>query len=144
MPGATIIPVGILARSAGDVLLIYSERECSIYFPCWNENCKPADFIGQLSFEHAAGVRSFPHEYLPYKLPSHNHRSFVLHIPESKFVQEHIEYRKRHYPQYPIAEFNHYVVTGHDIYHEVLAVRFIAKMIQIQEIQDPRLLRLQE
>jgi len=36
----------------------------------------------------------------------------------------------------------HFVVMGHDIYHEILAVGFTASTIPAKTIQDPRLLEL--
>jgi hypothetical protein len=53
-----------------------------------------------------------------------------------------VDYRKRHYPQHPIQETKHYVVDGHDIYHEILAISFTAARIPKTEITDTRLLSL--
>ena len=142
MPDAIAIPLDFWQDPQGDVLLAYSERECSIYFPCWDADGNPANFIGHLLFEHAVGARSFPHEYLPYKIEPHKHHSYILRIPESSFVHEHIEYRKRCYPNTRITDVKHYVVVGHDIYHEILADGFTASTIPVKDIQDPRLVRL--
>lgn len=143
MTDAIVIPLGFWQNPQSDVILVYSECECSIYFACWKAAGIPADFIGQVSFEHASAVRSFTREYLPYRFPTHNHHSYILQIPNSDLVEEHVAYRQRHYPNSPErSKPIHYVVVGHDIYHEILADNFTAKAIPNQNVQDPRLLRL--
>jgi len=144
MTDAVIIPLDSWQDPQGDVVLIYSEYECSVYLACWKAAGVPADYIGHLSFEHASGVRSFAREYLPYRVPAHSHHSYILRIPDSELVREHIAYRQRHYPNFPsrLSDPNHYVVMGHDIYHEILARHFTASTIPTQDVKDPRLLRL--
>jgi hypothetical protein len=142
MPNATIIPLKSWQDPQGDIVLLYAERECSIFFPCWLSQGEPADFIGQLSFEHASAVRSFSREFLPYQLPEHSHHSYILAVPESDMVREHLAYRQHYYPQWPGTRRTHYVVVGHDIYHEILATGYTETTISRQEISDERLYRL--
>jgi|SRR3974390_2086878 len=144
MIDATIIPLDFWQAPQGDVILVYSEHECSIYFACWKSAAVPADFIGHLSFERASCVRSFGREYLPYRFQSTSHHSYILQIPDSELLREHVAYRKIHYPNSPanLLDRNHYVVKGHDIYHEILARDFTASTIPKQDLTDPRLLRL--
>jgi hypothetical protein len=139
---ATIIPLQFWQDPQGDVILIYSEAECSVYFACWADAGEPAGFIGHISFEHAAAVRSFARESLPYRIASHNSHSYILQVSDSDLVREHIAYRQSHYPHFPGREQQHFVVTGHDIYHEILATSFTARTIPNQDVLDPRLLRL--
>lgn len=136
------IPLEIWQDPVGDVLLIYSERECSVYFSCWTEAATPANFIGHLIFERAHGVRSFPREYLPYSSPAGDAKSWVMQVFGSEFIEEYLAYRKRHYPTGPVTEPSHFVVHGHDIYHEILADRFDVTTVSRNGLTDQRLLRL--
>ena len=124
MTDAIVIPLEFWQDPQGDVILIYSEHECS-------------------SFEHASVVRSFTREFLPYRLPRHDHRSYILRIPESELIREHVAYRQQRYPHMPtLPTPNHYAVVGHDIYHEILANSLVAGTIPNPNVIDPRLRRL--
>src|SRR5437588_8424600 len=101
MTEATVIPLKNWQDPQGDVVLLYAERECSVFFSCWLSPGEPADYIGQLSFEHASAVRSFGREFLPYRLPKHSHHSYILTVPDSDMVREYVAYRKQHYPRSP-------------------------------------------
>jgi hypothetical protein len=125
-----------------DVILIYSERECSVYFRCWSSAGVPADYIGQLAFRGVSAVRSFPREFLPYQITHHNEKSYVLKVADSDLASDYVDYRKLHYPESPLRENTHFVVIGHDIYHEILATSFDAITIPKAETTDTRLLRL--
>lgn len=140
---AIVIPLEIWQDPQGDIVLIYSERECSIYFGCWIRAGEPADFIAQLSFQGAAICRSFTREFLPYQIQPGKHHSFVLRVPNSDLIEEHARYRREHYPkERPRPELRHYVVVGHDIYHEILARDFKVTTIPKKNLSDPRLINL--
>jgi hypothetical protein len=143
MKKATVIPLEFWQDPQRDVILIFSEYECSVYCACWKAAGDPADFIGHLSFGHAASVRGFRREFLPYQVQGRHH-SYILQIVDSELVQEHKAYRQRHYPVSlsRLSDPNHYIVVGHDIYHEILADNFTSTAIAKQEIRDPRLIRL--
>src|SRR5215470_15271824 len=98
MPRSVKMPLEIWQDPQGDVLLVYSEAECSVYFACWNEAGEPADFIGHLTFKQVRAVRSFPREYLPYQPEPSSAKSWVIQVFDSELVEEHLAYRKRHYP----------------------------------------------
>lgn len=141
---AESIPLEFWQAPQSDVILIYGESECSIYFSCWQDRATPADYLGHLSFDGASAVRSFPREFTPYQAINPL-RSSVLRVPDSDLAKNHIEYRKRAYPQWPIkneTNLSHYVVVGHDIYHEILAASFTANRIPKNQVTDPRLLNL--
>ena len=130
MIDAIVIPLKSWQDPQGDVVLLHSERECSVFFPCWLESAEPADYIGHLAFEHASAVRSFHREFLPYRLPKHHHHSYILTVPDSDIVREHVAYRQTHYPRSPSLPVpTHFVIVGHGIFHE-------------QEISDGRLFGL--
>jgi hypothetical protein len=143
MTDATVIPLKSWQDPQGDVVLLYAERECSVFFPCWLSSGEPADYIGHLSFEQASAVRSFEREFLPYRLPVHAHHSYILTIPDSDIVREYAAYRRQHYPQFPTRPSpTHFVVVGHDIYHEILATGYTESTIPREEISDERLFKL--
>jgi len=141
MMEANIIPLEFWKDPQSDVILVYGERECSVYFRCWSSAGVPADHIGELSFEGASAVRSFDREFIPYQTKRHE-KSYILQVPDSDLARNRVEYRKRHYPQYPISEKTHFVVVGHDICHEILATKFTAATIPKLEVTNARLRRL--
>ena len=144
MIDAVAIPLEFWQDPQGDVILIYSEHECSVYFACWVTAGEPATFIGHLLFDHAWGVRSFRREFSPYQI-SNPAKSEILRVQDSELVREHVAYRQSHYPHLPPSKLvvpNHYVVSGHDIYHEILADGFTCNKIPNHHVTDPRLLRL--
>ena len=123
-------------------MLIYSERECSVYFGCWVGSGEPADYICRLSFERAAAVRSYGREFIPYRVLTSGARSYILRVTDSDFLREHVAYRQQHYPQFARPSLQHFVMVGHDIYHEVLAPSFTEATIPAAELADERLLVL--
>jgi hypothetical protein len=140
---ADIIELEFWQDPVSDRILICSELECSIYVRCWSERGIPADFIGQLSFAGDAAVRSFPREFIPYRVTrSATSKSYILRVSDSDLARDYVDYRKSHYPNHPTKEKTHFVVVGHDIYHEILADSFTAIRIPKTEVRDPRLLRL--
>jgi hypothetical protein len=66
---------------------------------------------------------------IPINTKGHRQKSYILQIPDSDLVRDRVEYRKRHDAKTPIAQRTHYVILGHDIYHEILAVSFTASTI---------------
>ena len=140
MAKVTVIPLDFWKDPQGDIILVYSEHECSVYFNCWSAAGEPADFIGHLSFLEASAVRSFRREFLPYQVPMQDHPSYILSVTDSEFLREHSEYRQVHYSDRKHRV--HYVIVGHDIYHEVLAASFAATKIPNHEVTDDRLRRL--
>lgn len=144
MKNATVIPLDVWQDPQNDVILIFSEHECSIYFACWRSAGEPANFIGHISFDRVRGVRSYPREYTPYQISEPIPHSYILQIRDSELVREHIEFRERHYPNSALnVEIpTHYVVLGHDVYHEILASSFKLDTILNESVKDPRLLRL--
>jgi hypothetical protein len=144
MMEATVIPLDFWQNPQGDVILIFSEYECSVYFGCWSAVGEPADFIGHLSFQGASAARSYGREFFPYRVPKHDQRSYILSIADSEFIREHTEYRRQHYPDSRVDARSriHYVVAGHDIYHEILAASFTAAKISKLDVTDARLCRL--
>jgi hypothetical protein len=142
------IPLSSWQDPQGDVVLIYSEFECSIFFACWVQRGVPADYVCLLSFTEAVATRSFPREYTPYEIEPSDYASYVLEVTDSPWLHEQKRERKRldetvyrHNPGRPW-NARHFVVTGHDIYHEILAASYMESRIYRADITDPRLLAL--
>ena len=142
MIDANVIPLQFWQDPQGDVILIYGEHECSVYFNCWASAGVDAEFIGKLSFEGASAVRSFSREFIPYQIEPQGEKSWILQFPDSDLARDRVEYRKKHYPESPISEQTQFVVVGHDVYHEILANKFAASTIPKVEVTDARLRRL--
>jgi hypothetical protein len=141
MKTAIVIPLEFWQDPQSDVILVYSEQECSLYFRCWSSAGVSADFIGKLSFTEASAVRSYLREFPPYEIKLHE-RSYILKVEDSDLALEYADYRKLHYPRTPLKEMTHYVVVGHDIYHEILASSFEAVTIYKNQITDSSLRKL--
>lgn len=142
MISAHVVPLEFWQDPQSDVILIFGEWECSVYFRCWTSAGTPADFIGHLSFVGSSAVRSFHREYCPYQPEEHNHSSYILRVEDSDLARDYVEYRKLHYPRSEPKSMTHYVVVGHDIYHEILARSFTASAIPNNQVSDVRLLNL--
>ena len=138
---AAAVPLSCWQDPQGDSVLIYSERECAIFFGCWVSAGEPADYICRLSFERAAAVRSFRREFLPYRVP-------VL-PPFAHPACRRLRLSSRAgclsaaaLPAVCGPALQHFVVVGHDIYHEVLAASFTEATIPAADLTDERLLVL--
>ena len=80
--------------------------------------------------------------FFPIKTTMHGQKSYILQITDSDLARDYADYRKLHYPKSPIQEKIHFVVVGHDIYHEILATSFTAIAIPKLRVTDARLLSL--
>jgi hypothetical protein len=141
---AESIPLEVWQDPQSDLILIFSLSECSVYFLCWESRGMLADYLGHLSFQGASLVRSFCRESSPYQAVE-RHRSNVLRVRDSDLARDCVEYQKSHYPHMPLETKSLkplFVVTGHDIYHEILADSFTVTKIPCNHVTDPRLLNL--
>ena len=139
MKEAKVIPLEFWQDPQEDVILIYSERQCSVYFACWCAAGMPADFIGHLAFEHASDVRSSWREHPPYRIPQNErHHSYILEVPDSDWVREYVARRNLRAPEVPlqVSDRHHFVVVGHDIFHEIIAASFTAVTIPNDQVAD--------
>jgi hypothetical protein len=138
---ASVIPLKCWKNPQGDIILISSEYECSVFFGCWDASGAPADYICRLSFSGAVVSRSYTREHIPYSVLPHTYHSHILLIPDSDMKREHLAYRQQHYPQakFNPGELSHFVVQGHDVYHEVLAQSFTETVIDVLDINEDRL-----
>ena len=139
---AAVIPLSCWQDPQGDLVLIYSERECSVFFGCWVSSGEPADYICRLSFERAAAVRSYRREFIPYRVLAPSVHSYILRVGDSDFLREQVAHRRQHYPQSAGPSLQHFVVVSHDVYHEVLALGFTEATIPATDLTDERLLVL--
>jgi len=130
------IPLRSWQDPQGDIVLKFARQECPIYFGGWMCPGEPADYIGELTFEHAWAVRGYCSEYLPYSIKGKIHRSSIFEIQNSTWLSQESQQRARGYPDWHNWDkrtFHHYVVQGHDNYYEILASGFIEKSIPYDE-----------
>jgi hypothetical protein len=62
------LPLEVWQDPQGDVILNVSERECNVFFGCWNEDSSPADFIAKITFEGCRATKFTHSEYLDYEV----------------------------------------------------------------------------
>ena len=139
MKEAKVIPLGFWQDLQGDVIIFYSERQCSVYLACWCAAGEPAGFIGHLAFEHASDVRSSRREHPPYRIPQGDrHHSYILEVPDSDWVREYVTRRNLRAPEITlqVSDRHHLVVVGHDIFHEIIAASFTAVTIPNDQVED--------
>ena len=129
---AVAIPLKAWQDPQGNVVLRYSREECLIYFGCWTEAGEPADYLGQLSFDHAWAVRGMRLEWHSYKIKEHKFHSSILAIENSRWLQQVTEQRLKNYPRWKTwdtRQYLHYVVSGHDNFYEIIATAFEEKIV---------------
>jgi hypothetical protein len=147
MKVAEIVPLEFWQDPVEDVILVFSERQCSVYCACWSAAGEPADFVGHLEFEDASDVRCSRRDYPPYQIQNDTDEcSYILKVSDSDFVREYITRRNLRLPEAPLrfSDRHHFVVMGHDVYHEIVAASFTATTIPKSELKDPILRALIE
>ena len=97
-----------------------------------------------LPITSAAFPSSRPPRARVYPVPSASSRRSLIHPAGSRLrlLREQVTCRQQHYSQFAGPLLQHFVVVGHDIYHEVLAVSFTDVIIPAAEFIDERLLVL--
>ena len=112
-----------------DSVLIYSCDECAVYLVADNE--QNAGSLVKLSFERARCVRSARTDCSPAIgiYPKKSGASFIVELTESNWALDaHKAYVYAGTELRPGAR--HYVVTNHDIFHEILAESFTECLIE--------------
>jgi len=111
-----------------DSVLTYSCDKCAVYL-VGNEKNYESSFV-KLDFERVQCVRSARTDCSPAIgiYPSESGASFIVELSESNWP---IEARKSYvYADSPIKpRGRHFVVTNHDIFHEILAESFKESII---------------
>lgn len=121
---ATAAPLQSWQDPQADVLLQYSERVCEVHFSCWTEDAHPAEYSGVLRFDGALAVRSERSEFVPFDVGAHGFRSYLLEVADSSWADSVNARDGAIYGAQSVGEdrpLRHYVVVGHDVYHEVWA-----------------------
>lgn len=112
-----------------DSVLIYSCDECVVYLVA--DEGKYLDSFVKLDFERARCVRSARTDCSPAigVYPKESGASFLVELTESQWP---IEAHKRY--TYVDSQLKprgrHFVVTNHDVFHEILADSFTESIIQ--------------
>lgn len=146
MGDAVEIPLRYWADPQGDSVVVYSSQECHVFRGCWTSPGEPADYISCLTFHGVKGVRCFPREFSPYTTVERTYPSSLLSLADSDMLVEYRAFLVNHYPHRSVDTSNlrHFVIDGHDFYHEILAVGFTEQVIYARDITEPRLRRLLE
>ncbi|KRE70877.1 hypothetical protein [Paenibacillus sp. Soil750] len=119
------IPLEVWQDPQGDVILNVSENECNVYFGCWNDDSTPADYIAKIIFNGCWSTNYTNAEYIEYDYELLHH-SYILKVIDSQLLKGMLAKHKRLYPTSKTKndDYNHYVVAGHDVYIEVIALDF--------------------
>lgn len=135
---AIAIPLNVWKDPQGDVVLHYSCESCVVYFGCWVTNTQPADYLCKLNFHRAWAVRGYLGEE-DYHVQEHDYRSYIYRVKNSEWLQQ--EYNRRltaspDWKQWDNNTYNHYVVSGHDNYYDIIAVDFTETTISFDGAGD--------
>lgn len=122
---ATQIPLEVWQDPQGDVILNVSERQCNVYFGCWNDDSTPANYIAKITFESCVATKYMHSEFVEYKVDEHIYSSYIFKVLNSSWLNEITIQKKTRYPNSHYADdYSHYVVKGHDVMVEVIAKGF--------------------
>ena len=130
MPSGVAITLNYQHDYIEDSLLIYSCDTCAVYLVA-DENEFPSSFV-KLEFNRVQCVRSARTDCSPAIgiYPKESDASFIVELTESKWPAEAREL-------YVYADSSikprgrHFVITNHDIFHEILADSFNESIIQL-------------
>ncbi len=120
----------------GDVVLQISERECFVYFGCWDENGEPADFLAKLTFDckEAKYIKS---NFVPYKRNNSHNNSCILSVENSLWLNDYIERKTEHNTEKTLDDklLKYYIIQGHDVYVELISSGYILEKIPSQKAE---------
>lgn len=121
---AKAIPLSKWQDPLLDVVLHFSETRCEVYFRCWDEDGNPLEnTIGKLTFPGTWGVRSVRSEVCPHLDAIEG--ACILEVQNSLWPKEVHKYFYTDFAkQYLRDNARHFIVKGHDIFHEILAEGF--------------------
>jgi hypothetical protein len=115
-PHAQALPLKEWQDPVEDVVLLFSECRCSVYFRVGD-----SPKVGMLTFSGVWAVRSVRSEVSPHLDTKHNLSSYLLQVFNSVWPRE-VEgaFYTPDSKQRLHSEAKHFIVKGHDIYHEIL------------------------
>jgi hypothetical protein len=132
------VPLEVWPDAQGNPLLILSEHLTLVYLGCWEAAGVPADYVCKIDFQHGWASRTMSVEFLPYEIESRD-RSSVYEVIDSGYLKQASEQRLRHYPEWKNWDTNvyrHFVISGHDIYVEVIAESFHEERVAIGDAAE--------
>jgi hypothetical protein len=132
-PHAKAIPLREWQDPVEDVAILLSERRCTVYF-----SVGESEKIGRLSFEGVWATRSVRTEVAPFDDTASGYSSYIIEVFDSSWPAE-VEHgfytesaRARLYN-----ESRHFLVKGHDVYHEVLCRGYVEAYLSPGELSFP-------
>ena len=117
-----------------DCVLVYSTQECLLYLLCKNTHSEPS-FI-KIEFQETICVRSASTDCSPAIgiYPKNPSKSFLVELTESNWATE--AHKKYTYADSPLKpRGRHFVVSNHDIFHEILAESFSESLIEKEALE---------
>ena len=128
MKSGTAITLKYQHHHIEDAVLVYSSQECSVFLLAESEQAAPS-FV-KIQFEGARCVRSARTDCSPAIgiYPSNLGESFLVELTDSKWpIEAHNAYTYAGSPLKPRGR--HFVVSNHDVFHEILAESFSESLI---------------
>jgi hypothetical protein len=138
LESATQVPLSVWPDPQGNPLLIVSEYRTLVYLGCWEASAVPADYVCRLAFEHGWASRSMNVEFLPYKTIGTG-TSPVYEVTNSAYLRDASKWRSTVYDKWKTwdtAAYRHFVISGHDIYVEVIAKNFFEERIPVGDVKE--------
>jgi hypothetical protein len=127
-PFAKAIPLQQWQDPVEDIAVVFSEGACNIYFFVGD-----SELIGKLSFDCAVTCRSVCTEVAPYQDRESSLSSYILEIFHSPWPAE-VEFGfYTEQARVRIHEKRHFLVKGHDVYHEILCRGFSESYLSTQD-----------
>lgn len=130
------IPIDVWQDPQGDIVLNTSERECTVFFGCWDEQGDPANYLSKISFKNCLASKYTHSQFLPYKIYEDKAHSYILKIENSTWLRELIDEKRKLYPaeihiglSWDKKKYVHFVVQGHDAYIDIIATEFNIEII---------------
>lgn len=96
--GAIKVPVSVWQDPQGDIVLNIWERECVVFFGCWDEKGEPADYLAKVTFKNCWSSKYNHSQFLPYKIEEDKAHSYILKVKNSSWLTELIAQKKLLYP----------------------------------------------
>lgn len=128
MRSGIAIPLEYRYNHIEDAALIYTSRSCIVYLPA-EDNAETPSFV-KLQFEGARCARSASTDCSPAIgiYPSNPETSFIVELTDSNWASE---FQKTYtYVKSALKpRGKHYVVSSHDVFHEILADTFTEYLI---------------
>lgn len=137
-PSARAIALSQWQDPVNDVAVVFSEGTCCVYF-----FVRDSELLGKLSFDGVWAIRGVRTEIAPYMDRESHLGSHILEVFDSLWPSEiecgfYGEQSKKRLHK----ESRHFLVKGHDIYHEILCTDYSEQYLSKTDEEYPFALRV--